>query len=74
MKVKQEVRELCVRFRNEQSGSTEWKRLKDILEKKYKFTPFNLLALFGLNPIIEYNDENFSLVMEECQGGGNTES
>ena len=64
--IKQEVKKLCVQLRNALHGDeTEFERIERILEQKYKFTPFNLLALFGNPPTIEYNDENFSLVTEE---------
>jgi len=63
--IKAEVRELCVQFRREKIGSEEWNRLSDVLQKKWKFTPFNLLALFGKHPTIEYNEENTGLVLEE---------
>jgi len=43
----------------------EWNEVKDELLKKWKFTPFNLLALHGKHPTIEYNNENISLVLEE---------
>ena len=64
-RIKQEVKELCLRFRNADTESEEFKKLQNLLENKYKFTPFNLLALFYNPPTIEYNDENFSLVTEE---------
>jgi hypothetical protein len=64
MAIKKEVRELCLKFRNSKIGSKEWKELERILEQKYKFTPWNLLALYGNPPVIEYNDDNFSLVTE----------
>jgi hypothetical protein len=64
MTIKKEVRELCLKFRNSKIGSKEWEELKRILEQKYKFTPWNLLALYSNPPIIEYNDDNFHLVIE----------
>jgi len=64
--IKKEVRELCVQLRNTlNADSDEFKRIEDILERKYKFTPWNLLALFGNSPTIEYNDDNFALVTEK---------
>lgn len=65
MKIKKEVRELCVKMRNAEVGSKEWNEVKDELIRKWKFTPFNLLALYGSAPTIEYNDENLFLVLEE---------
>ena len=65
MKVKREVRELCLKLRNAKVGSEEWLKAKDELIKKWKFTPFNLLALYRNPPVIEVNDENMFLVMEE---------
>lgn len=64
MKVKQEVRDLCQQFRSLQVGCPEWNKIEDILKRQYKFTAFNLLALFENPSTIEYNDENFGLVME----------
>jgi hypothetical protein len=68
--VKKEVKELCVKFCNSEIGSQEWEELKRILEQKYKFTPWNLLALYGNPPTIEYNDNNFGLVTEEIETNG----
>jgi hypothetical protein len=65
MKIKKEVRELCLKMVNNPVASKEWKEASETLQKKYKFTPFNLLALYGANSTIECNDANFSLVMEE---------
>ena len=65
MRVRKEVRELCVKMRNAEIDSKKWKEASDELQRKWKFTPFNLLALYGSEPTIEYNDENFSLVMDE---------
>jgi len=64
MRIKQEVKDLCLKMRNSKTDSPEWKEASEILQRKYRFTPFNLLALYGTHPTIEYNDENFSLVME----------
>lgn len=65
MRVKKEVRQLCAKVCNSKIGSDEWKQATDELQKKWKFTPFNLLALVGSNPTIEYNSENMSLVLEK---------
>lgn len=65
MKVKKEVRELCFAMLNAKVGSREWENIKDKLIKEWKFTPFNLLALYGSKPTIEYNDKNMFLVLEE---------
>lgn len=65
MKVKKEVRQLCVEFRREKVGSEKWKSLSEILQRKWKFTPWNLLALFGKHPTIEYNSDNIHLVLED---------
>jgi len=67
MKVKKEVKDLCVDLINahKKGNKDEFKRIEGILENKYKFTPYSLLALFYNPPIIEYNDNNFSLVMED---------
>lgn len=65
MKIKKEVKDLCIEFMEVEIGSERWKEIEYELTHKWKFTPFNLLALFGKHPTIEYNDENFSLVNEE---------
>jgi len=64
MPVKKEVKELCLKMLNSKVGSKEWEEAKDELIKKWKFTPFNLLALYGTKPTIELNDENIHLVLE----------
>jgi len=64
-RIKQEVKELCLRLRQTDTKTKEFKELQSILETKYKFTPFNLLALFYNPPTIEYNEENVFLVTEE---------
>ena len=65
MKIKEEVKKLCIEFINEEIGSERWNDIERELKHKWKFTSFNLLALFGNPPVIEYNDEKFSLVNEE---------
>ena len=65
MKIKEEVKKLCFEFINEEIDSERWNNIERELRHKWKFTPFNLLALFYDPPTIEYNDENFSLVNEE---------
>jgi len=52
-------------MRNAEIDSKEWREASDELMRKWKFTPFNLLALYGSSPTIECNDENVSLVLEE---------
>jgi len=64
MPVKKEVKELCLKMLNSKVGSKEWEEAKDELINKWKFTPFNLLALYGTKPTIELNDENMHLVLE----------
>lgn len=65
MQIKEEVKKLCVEFINEEIGSERWKEIERELMHRWKFTPFNLLALFQNPPTIEYNDENFALVNEK---------
>ena len=64
MRVKKEVKDLCVEFVKEETNSKRWKEIEYELTHKWKFTPLNLLALWEKHPTIEYNDENFSLVNE----------
>ena len=65
LKVKKEVKKTCLEFIKEKVGTTRWEELENELKHKWKFTAFNILALFGNPPTIEYNDDNFSLVLEE---------
>jgi len=65
LRIKKEVKELCLQMLNNKVNSKEWVEASETLQRKYKFTPWNLLALYGSTPTIEYNDENFSLVLEE---------
>ena len=65
MKIKEEVKKICLEFIKEKVGTAHWEKLKYELKYKWKFTAFNILALFGSPPTIEYNDDNFSLVLEE---------
>jgi len=64
-KVRKEVRKLCVKMRNAEIDSKEWREASDELMRKWKFTPFNLLALYGSPPTIEYTSENMNLVLED---------
>lgn len=64
MKIKEEVKDLCLEFIKEKVNTPRWKEIEYELEYKWKFTAFNMLALFGNPPTIEYNDNNFSLVNE----------
>lgn len=66
MKIKQEVKDLCMQLRNAETGSEEFKRVQKILQEKYKFSTFALLALFYREPIIEYESEQIPLIAEEC--------
>ena len=64
MRIKQEVKDLCIEFRRENINSKRWKEIEYELIHKWKFTPYNLLSLWGNCPAIEYNDENKSYVIE----------
>lgn len=68
MKIKEEVKNLCIEFINENIGSERWEEIHRILEIKYGFTAFDLLALFRKSPIIEYTTENINLIMEVNNG------
>jgi len=63
-KIKKEVVDLCFQMIDSKVGSEEWERAKDILIQKWKFTPYNLLALYQSPPYIECNSENYDLVTE----------
>jgi hypothetical protein len=52
-------------MRNSEVGSKEWEEAKEELIRKWRFTPFNLLALYEPEPTIEFNEENMFLIMEE---------
>jgi len=64
MKVRKEVRELCLKMCNNKIGSKEWNEASEELIRKWKFTPYNLLALVGPHPTIECNNENMALIRE----------
>ena len=66
MKVKKEVRELCVKLIEalHSENNAEFKRIENILKRKWKFNTWNLLALFGSPRTIEVNPENRDLVCE----------
>jgi len=64
-RIKREVKELCMKMRNSEIGSKEWREAKEQLIEKWKFTPYNLLALYAPEPVIEFNDENIFLIMEK---------
>ena len=65
MKIKKEVKDIFIEFEREKIYSKRWKEIEYELIHKWKFTPFNLLAFWGANPVIEYNEENFDLVIED---------
>lgn len=64
--IKKEVRKLCYSLiqSHKNNQHDEFERLERILKNKYGFTAYQLLALFGNPPTIEYGDNNFSYVME----------
>lgn len=66
VKVKKEVKELCIALRQAHFDKQKLKfeQIADKLQKEYKFTAWQLLGLFENPPVIEYSDNNFSLVME----------
>ena len=64
MKIKQEVKKLCVALRNSELGSEKWLRIKEELQNKWKFSSFSLLALYYNPPVIEYDENNYHLIME----------
>jgi len=65
-KIKEEVRELVNTVR---LGSTEEReKAMRVLERKYKFTAFSALALFYNPPVLEYTDENYSLIFDFEEG------
>lgn len=65
--MKKEVKELCVKLRNSQPHSKEFKETERELEGKYRFTPFALLALWLDPPTIEYSHEQIPLIFEETE-------
>lgn len=66
MKVKKEVKELCVALiqAHRDKQLLKFKEIENILKNKYKFNSWQLLGLFENPPVIEYGDNNFGLVME----------
>lgn len=65
MRIKAEVKKICLEFMNEKVNTKRWKELAYELQHKWRFTAYNLLALFQNPPIIEYTDENKSLIFEK---------
>jgi len=65
IKIKDEIVQKCLEFMSVEAGSWKWEELKDELINKYKFTPWNLLALHNDPPFIEYNEENIDLIKEK---------
>lgn len=67
MKIKKEVRDLCLALidAHKNKDTNKFIEIKGKLQEQYKFTPFSLLALFYSPPIIEYNENNYHLIMEE---------
>ena len=64
MTVKKEVHELVKQLRILKTDCPEWKRICDILRKKYKMSAFAILALYANPPVLEYTIENMHLVLE----------
>ena len=62
--IKQKVKDLCVELRKTEIGTERWKEIKRQLLNKWKFTAFNLLALFQNPPTIEYSQENVDLILQ----------
>lgn len=66
MKIKKEVKELCIALRQAHTDNQKLKfeEIADILQDKYQFTAWQLLGLFENPPVIEYGNNNIDLVME----------
>lgn len=65
MKIKQEVKDLCIALRKELHGDKEeFERIRLILKTKYGFTTWTLLALFGSPPTIKLIFISIFLIME----------
>ena len=58
MPVKKEVKDLFIEWSKHKVGSPEWEKISRVLQNKWGFTPFNLLAFYDGNNTIEYNDKN----------------
>lgn len=67
MKIKKEVKDLCIALINadRKQNTDEFNRLENKLKREFGFTTFSLLALFYNPPIMEYGDNQFNLIMEK---------
>lgn len=65
MKIKQEVLDLCYEFRDTERGTAKWHKLKTELMYKWKFSAYSLVAMYYIPPVIEYDMDNYHLIMEE---------
>lgn len=64
MVIKKEVFELIKKLKSLKVASLEWGKIVDVLQTKYKMTPFNILALFGNPSILEWTMKNKHLLLE----------
>lgn len=64
-KIKQEVKDLCLKLRYADKNSKEFEDTQNILQTKYGFSAFSLLALFKNPPVIEYEFEQIKLIMDK---------
>lgn len=65
MKIKQEVKDLCIKLITAKKDSKEFDDTKNVLQRKYGFSTFSLLALFENPPVIEYDFEQIELIEEK---------
>lgn len=64
MVIKKEVFELIKKLKSLKVASLEWGKIVDVLQTKYKMTPFNISALFGNPPMLEWTMKNKHLLLE----------
>jgi len=64
MVIKKEVFKLIKRLRSLKVASSEWGEIVDVLQTKYKMTPFNISGLFDHPPTLEWTMENKHLLLE----------
>lgn len=65
MTIKNPVLKLIEQLNNTETNKVKMTKILDILQKKYKMTPFEILALFKNPPTLEYRMDNKHLLLED---------
>ena len=64
MAIKKEVLELIKKLKSLKVASSEWGKIIDVLQTKYKMAPLNIICLFEDPPSLEWTMENKHLLLE----------